>query len=146
MSTPGYPPGSAEYVQFLLKTCSHSPKLEPSRESRVPFHLGFFFHDIDKAKEMTRNYTYYGGGPKDETQWYSRANQASLDSAFEPVFNLDTARLCKDCYKLAVPDGFDTWSMPYNLENGAAQGPEFNRYGYLPLQLVPGPDNTLVPH
>jgi hypothetical protein len=122
-------PGSAEYVLSLLtepdQSCPHMPKLVPGRASKIPFRLGFIFHKTFDEKDPTRWYTPFGG--------------SNLNSQFNPVLNLDTSKLCSDCYDKALPEGFDTWSMPYNLsELGPARG-ETTRYGFLPQQYIPGP-------
>lgn len=121
-------PGSAEYVLSLTtrpdQSCPHNGKVVPGRASKIPFRLGFFFqHNLNE---------------KDATQWHNVFEQSNLDTHFDPVLNVDTSKLCSNCYRKALPDGFDTWSMPYNL-NELKTG-ETTRYGFLPRQYVQGPE------
>ncbi|KAK7921359.1 hypothetical protein PG985_009381 [Apiospora marii] len=121
--------GSAEYVLKKLKggdrKCEHTPHLTPGRDERLPLRLGFFF-DNDPV------------GP------------THLGSKFPPVLNLDVSKLCRACYEDAVPEGFVTWSMDYNFtelkKETDGKRRETRRYGNLPQQLTPGPDDSLLPH
>ncbi|OIW29075.1 hypothetical protein CONLIGDRAFT_645214 [Coniochaeta ligniaria NRRL 30616] len=83
-------PGCIEYLETLLEedgTCGHSPLIgsgAPGEYSAIPARLCFF------------------------SQWSDPDRGVNDD-----IFFVDTKNLCEDCYRKAVPRGFNVWSTTY---------------------------------
>lgn len=97
-------PGCIEYLETLLQedgTCGHSPLInrDSNPYSAIPARLCFF------------------------SQW-SDPDRGIRDD----IFYLDTENLCNDCYRKAVPRGFNVWSTSYFDRYNDKVDEEYKRY------------------
>ncbi|KAI1090688.1 hypothetical protein F5B19DRAFT_461886 [Rostrohypoxylon terebratum] len=112
-------PGSAEYLSTLLTTpelgCPHSPKLQCGVGTTIPPMLGFFHYIEPVAGNTSIDPNCDPVKAIENGEWY--------------ISRMRTGKLCEACFKLAAPNGFNTWSLTYSN-----MGKSWN----LPPQVVAG--------
>ena len=95
-------PGCIEYLETLLNedgTCGHYPLIQRTQYSEIPARLCFF------------------------SQWASPDRGVN-----DPIFYIDTKNLCEECYRKAVPRGFNVWSTSYFDEYNKKLDQDYYQY------------------
>jgi hypothetical protein len=96
--------GSAEFLSTLLHppdfACPHKPKLKAGLGTTIPPMLGFFHDTTPKVADIPVDKDSNPAEAIEAGEWY--------------ITRLRTEKLCDNCFKLAAPRGFNTWSLTYN--------------------------------
>ncbi|KAJ4386836.1 hypothetical protein N0V93_009734 [Gnomoniopsis smithogilvyi] len=126
-------PGSAEFLNDLIDSsgkCRHvAANMRSARSlnpTKIPRYLGFF----TEAASEDASKIEYDTMRTSEVQELEPVFHQTQGPLRHPISRLDTDKICPDCFKEAVPEGFATWSLEYNNKT--------KRYGPMPPQIDAG--------